>query len=282
MIAGQYPTPGDTRVLIDGQWIDDTLRVSYEEQNRKTPIWGYHQKFFGDVSNGKVIITGTLAIHFRFPGYLMYAIRNKISRRRMEEVNRKIIQEDKNIQGTVGTPFEEPNYDPYETLQGLGVRSVLDLIQSLRTKSVGERAEAILKAGNGFTRYSQVLEAMFASRQESGAEPLENPVTASPDEFTGVDGGFEIEIAYSKTDTPQQGSFYAREQLVGVHLTGSRKVINAGLGGGDLGGSGQSLIEVYPFLAKKVVRYSNYAKDEDASTQTDSAGTGLVERGYTP
>lgn len=280
MQPGQYPTSGDVRVLINGKIVDDSLRISYEEQNRKTPLWGYHQKYTGAVADGKVIITGTLAIHFRFPGYLMYAIKTAMDAERLAEANRKLIAEGTTnpAAGTVGSATNTPPAD-YETKGGAGLISVANTIQRLRRMSPSQRAQAILESGSQFNRYSDLLTAMFAERAQGSDEKVGNPVTESPSAFTGVEGGFDIDIVYAKTDTPGTlGSFYAREKLVGVHLTGSRKVINAGLGGGDLGGSGQSLVEVYPFLAKKVVRYSLHESDRD-STQVGSGGSsppGLV------
>lgn len=273
MIPGQYPTSGDVKVFIDGKWVDDTLRVSVEEECRKVPLWGYHQKFMGGVADGKMIVTGTLAIHFRFPGYLMYAIQGIVDRRKMQEADRLMNAEQRgpDVQGAPQAVSTQTN--PYDQ-GGRGAQSTIALIQSLRRMSPEERATAILEAGNDFQRQSDLLESMFIQRasQDDSTPVGDNPVELSPEALISPHGGFEIELVYAKTETPQ-GSFFVRERILGVHLTGSRKVITAGIGGSDLGGSGQSLIEVYPFLAKKVVRYAAHESD------VTSANYGLANQG---
>lgn len=78
-MPGRYPTPAQTSLYINGVWIDDAYRVSYSKTNPLAPLYGYNEEHFSAVALGKTLVTGSLIISYRYPGYLMAAIKNEVS-----------------------------------------------------------------------------------------------------------------------------------------------------------------------------------------------------------
>ena len=76
MEIGDYPTPAQVTVMLDSTWIDDALRVEYTNQAAKIPIYGYNEVRPSAFVDGRAFVTGSLAVNYRFPGYLTYAACN--------------------------------------------------------------------------------------------------------------------------------------------------------------------------------------------------------------
>jgi len=262
MQPGQYPTAGDARVFINEHWVDDTLRCDVDVQHRKIPLYGYHQKYYADMAAGKVIVTGSLMIHFRFPGYLMYAIGKTLGRKALE-----VYDQDEALRAQLRSPVDRirgqksgAEYPPPPNNRSHA--HLVDLINELRQESVTARIERLTRATTDgeFDRISDTLDALYGNAErvnstgDIGDALYADPVEMSPEDFSGGSAGFNIDIVYNRAQDTWGRGYKIRERVRGVHLTGRRKVLNASTTSGDLGSSGSSLVEIYPFVARNVER----------------------------
>ncbi len=117
-----------------------------------------------------------------------------------------------------------------------------ELIDQIRKASPLERVRLLAQTDPTTSRYvSDLLIAAF----EEPAEVDPSPVLLGPsDDWFGA-MGFDMTVVYGQTN--EMGV-----TLTGMHLTGARKVVSASPGGGDLSGSGQSLLVVYPFFCRSL------------------------------
>lgn len=273
MQFGDYPTPGDVKIYIGGSLVDDAYRVDYDERNGKVPLTGYHQKYYSMMADGKVIVVGNMIVHFRFPGYLTYAIKTVLSRREEgaladSATMASAVDRIAPPAGSPGVPYF-PAAAP-ETSRKTAYRlstkdNVLASIAAIRRMSPSDRVKALtasFKYGY-FEQHSMLLERMYGTYAQnndgSGSkdsestryDPLESPAVMSPNDFENGQRGIDLRLYYGYIGKEDQG-VYVTEVLQGVHFVGRRKVINASTSGGDLSASGQSLLEVYPFIARSV------------------------------
>jgi hypothetical protein len=207
----RYPTSTETKCFINGYWVDDLHRIEYQEQNKKVPLQGYHQKHFAAVADGQSIVVGSMTVIHRYPGYLLAAIAG--------------VTRDNDV---------EPA-DPKERTR------VNEAIRYLRNADPAERVKFLANASpKQFELYSELLEATFNGSPKVRAT---SAVDLTPAELPN---GFDATIYYYRGAAP----VYARK-LIGIHMTGQNAVLSAGMGGGDLGGSGQPLYENYSFFARR-------------------------------
>jgi len=249
MNFGDYPTPGDVKIYIGTNYVDDAYRVDYDERNNKVPLVGYHQKHFVQVADGKVMIVGNIIIHFRFPGYLTYAIKSVLNR-----------MEDGALSDGSGAPQGAASGQPNPTrttAYGLPSKdTVIQAIELIRKSTVDQRVRALVVSHKFgfFDQQSTLLNTVYGQFKGDASpkfDPLESPVEMSPEAFMGAGTGLDLRLYYGYIGGTDQG-VHVTEVLRGVHFTGRRKVVNASTSGGDLSASGQSILEVYPFFARSV------------------------------
>lgn len=210
--SDKYPTSSTAKCLIGGYWIDDVHRIEYKEINGKVPLQGWNQKYIADVADGQCMIQGALTIFYRYPKYLLAAIK---------EATKKM---------------DVPTTDAKEKSR------VVDAINFLRSGSPEDRVKFLANANaDQFRLYSELLDVAFSGEINTFAS---SPVTMAPSE---TPGGFNMRVIYYDGMMP-----YYAENLVGVYMTGRQKVLSAGTGGGDMGGSGMPLYETYSFFARKL------------------------------
>jgi hypothetical protein len=65
-----YPTASSVAAFLDGYHVDQLYQIQYKESNNILPIYGYNDKFFSTVAQGKYIVQGVLVINFITPLYL--------------------------------------------------------------------------------------------------------------------------------------------------------------------------------------------------------------------
>lgn len=278
MNLGDYPTPGDVKLYVDDLWVDDVYRVDYEEQNKKVPLWGYHQKHYADVADGKVIIVGNIIIHYRFPGYLNHALQRVLVARERAQLNdTRVLGSVQPAPGGLGGDSSIPPIYVGSRLGGAlpSIGSFIDEVR--RSKKPEDLVRMLAEASmqGTFEPASLVLQEMLGSNSQffgdrnmiGGAmedAQRHSAVTSAPQDFVGGWKGFDLRLDYGYIGTRTQGVFVS-EVLKGVHLTGRRKVVNASTSGGDLSASGQSLLEVYPFFCREVV--SSVRKESQTSQE---------------
>lgn len=236
MIPGNYPTSSDVRCYINGVLIDDSMRIAHNEENAKIPIYSYNDKHWAIVADSKVSITGNLIINSRFPGYLLRAIE-----RLGPEANTKLGQ------ATIANPIKDR-------------RRVITLMETIRDATVEERARLLATSSpEKFTVMSELLNSAFEipTKLES-----HSPVELGPTESWGGSNGINLTLTFGKP-TPIYG--YVLEN---VHFTSCNEIVNSATGAGDIGGSGQPLLEIYTFIARRIrkdARIPNLQQAVDAA-----------------
>jgi len=74
MSIGSYPTPAQAAIYI-GQWhVDDAYSIDFNWRSTTEPLYDYRRPRFVNASIGKELVIGSLAVNFRYPGYLYTAI----------------------------------------------------------------------------------------------------------------------------------------------------------------------------------------------------------------
>jgi len=65
-----YYTGVDAVIMINGEWVADTVTIQYSLVSNKSPLYGYMSTTFDAVAKGTEIVQGQLTIAFTEPGYL--------------------------------------------------------------------------------------------------------------------------------------------------------------------------------------------------------------------
>ena len=240
MRMGDYPTPAQVTLYLEEVWVDDAYRVEFRKQNPKTPLYGFDEKYFSNVADGQVLVSGNLVINYRYPGYLWNIIAERSTRMDPEALAHNVFASEL----LAASPAKK--IDMIKEARNNGtLNEVTSVMKKITAKNKGHYPSApdlvnqILKDGNG--RYKPI----------------------------------NIKIYFDKPDR----SWYHTE-IVDVHFTGSSMTISAsGTYGGDSSASGQPLFEVYSFFAKNVkpkntTKVISYAPTEISSVQNEPVDTG--------
>ena len=216
MRQGSYPTPAQVSLFLEEVWIDDAYRVEFRKQNPKTPLYGYDEKYFSNVAEGQVIVSGNIVITYRYPGYLWHIIAKR-----------------------------ETEIDPT-------VGAYVNLAADILRANPNQRIEMIREArqkGN-LEKVSSVMQRILGTRNWGSPPKALDLVNDTLKEPFGKYKPFNVKIYFDK---PQSAWYHT--QIEDVHFTGSSMTLSAsGTYGGDSSASGQPIFEVYSFFAKDVVQ----------------------------
>jgi hypothetical protein len=276
--------------------VDDMYRVDFQRRISRQPIYGYDDKKFGFVAEGKELVTGNIIINFRYPGYLrnfILAVRTaeRISQAKVNQIlNGRTDPELLNFAFTEGNTEElsqqieqqDTSEEMLESLANLmlkvsptphamsehsdrkynasGADTIPDNMSFLRDnrRVVANRAAA--RWADSFrTNASTVINALqqrFVRRYAEGE---------SADKFnqTTVGSPLDIDVNNMAFDMSVRygnngTSQYFRRIFKDCYLIGEEETVSASAGvGGDLSSSAQPILEVYPFFARTItVEYS--------------------------
>jgi hypothetical protein len=70
MLDKPYVSPSQVSLWIGDAWVDDACSIEYGQMSGKELYYGYADPHFSAVGQGRVVVTGSLTIHYRFTGYL--------------------------------------------------------------------------------------------------------------------------------------------------------------------------------------------------------------------
>jgi hypothetical protein len=210
-----YPSPAEVKIYIgETNWVDDAYRIDYTISNPKTPLYDYTSKFYKDVAEGHSIVQGQLVINFRFPGYLRYAVADKLK------------------------------IDPgkLRTLE-----TAADLFEDMSKGSAADKIRKLLvyKKAGALTNAKQMSNLMHGG--DINAPGSNRLMNITQDQPTSRDG-FNILIKYGGEE-----ALYTKI-IRNCHLVGEGQVISAAaIAGGDMSSSGMPILEIYSFFAKDIV-----------------------------
>src|SRR5262245_14214984 len=80
MAYGDYLSPSKAALYIDQWLVEDCYDVRWQVDDSTSPSFDYARREYQAISPGKVMVSGSLAITFRYPGYLTTAIDDVQSR----------------------------------------------------------------------------------------------------------------------------------------------------------------------------------------------------------
>jgi len=214
MRKGDYPTPAQVSMYLEEVWLDDAYRVEFRKQNPKTPLYGFDEKYFSNVAEGQVIVTGNLIINYRYPGYLWTVIAD-----RMRRLN--------------------PEMGAYTAFAA----DVLRATPSQRIEMIRQARQA------GYLEMTtSVMTRLIGNKSWGTTVEAPDLVNSLLKDSRGHYSPINIKIYFDKPNLA-----WYHSNIIDVHFTGSSMTISAsGSYGGDSSASGQPIFEVYSFFAKDI------------------------------
>lgn len=191
MAIDDYLTPTNVSIWVGDAKVDDAYRVDWEARSAKTPLYGWADKQYRSVAEGREIITGRLIITYRFPGYLFTALSN------------------------IGVTRHKPDD-----------RTVSDLrntLIDLRGGTTEKRVETLMRTAQqgtlqDFNKHKLLMEAMLSSNtaQDKSMYKL------------SADKGFDISVRYGPVDAYHLEKVLRDVHIVGESQTVSASATGGG------------------------------------------------------
>lgn len=238
MPIGDYPTPAQAGIYI-GQWhVDEAYSIDFNWRSTTGPLFDYRRPRMVNAAIGKELVIGSLAINFRYPGYLFHAI---------AETWKKL-------------PDELAGPDISTALEGArnGTSYVENYLDVMRSGTIAERINLLLEAAakgptalRKVSALGYVAESLLAGGDARGK-------TQYPDVFdaqfegTGRVLPIDVWIHYGDLDEP-----HLAKVIKNVVFTSKGEQLHAGaMAAGGLSASGINVLEVYSFFAETVESYT--------------------------
>lgn len=257
MSVDTYLTPSNTTIWIGDIKLDDAFRVDWTANNAKAPLYGWADKQYRAVADGRQIVTGRLIMNYRFPGYLYTAIQN--ARNTLTEVPGLREEREK----------------------------LRQRLQTLRDGSAEAKAEVLmqtLQRGDltEFHRYESLLRAIYDpdaqinQKNAFSSKPSSDKII-SPYKIPMNRGPFDIKILYGSTNLH---SYQIEKIIKGVFIVGESQTISgSATGGGDISSSGSPIYEIYNFMAREISEFVRQPQPRQQDLNDIPGYNGAVSNG---
>lgn len=228
-----YPTPSQSAIYIGEYHIDDAYAVDWNSNDSNSPLYTYFKKTYVNVSLGKQLVTGSLAINFRYPGYLTYAVaeaRKTFTTAQINEISQHTRDGKASLEFYLDTMRSGSTEDRLRLLMESAAQGAEQLDKMSALSFMAQSGGANIDQGGATTRYLEVFD-------------VQNPweVETSP---------IDIWVHYGDLDQS-----HIADIIEDVMFTGKSKQIQAGvLSGGGISASGNNILELYSFYAKRVTQ----------------------------
>jgi len=258
----EYFSGSQASLYIGDVWVDEVTSLSFARHQNRTPLYGYADQLFRQVSKGQVLVQGSFSINFKEAGYLWLVLNRykKIMRHR-----RHMLEEGKNLRRplspfSVGKSAEE--IDPHTIEQIVNGDVVgFDRNKILQEIAAGEdvSAAALSRTRRGtranLTGFSSSDRAngTFAGKAESAFEAFENKVwkTESNEVLNSMTrqadhhdlNPFDIFVVFGDY-TGNDNENHTVQKLTDVYILGNSKQIVI---------DGQPIQEVYSFIGRNII-----------------------------
>lgn len=232
MAYGNYPTPSQTGIYVGEFHVDDAYSVEWKYRDNRTPMYSYFDQEVVNVAHGKKIVVGSIAINFRYPGYLPFAIKEARQKKYDADQIRNIQQE--------GHSY----FDQY--------------LDEMRTGDANERMRLLLQAAAIGPKALEKMSALAYISSLSGT-PVEGAIGRQI-EFQDVfdvqdEGNGGIIPVDIRTHFGDIDEVHVAEIIEDVVFVGESQQIQAGAtAAGGLSASGSNILQVYSFWARKVTK----------------------------
>lgn len=232
-----YKNPTDTYVFIENIWMDDIYRVDFNRNFSRSPQYGYRDKRYGQISEGRELITGNIVINFSEPGYLSAAIAGLQSNYPNKVNTKNPYNEIENLKKEINSRIEEI-YQTYEPGSAERRQGIARLYSYAASVGMSEYTTSIFRDAFAKTEPKKVRNSY------TFVDPFEQK------------RHFNIQLYYGHPDDPDA----IVEELEMCALLGQSKTMSAaGSPNGDMSSSAQVILEVYPFVARNI-RYIENSK----------------------
>jgi hypothetical protein len=233
-----YFSGSQLSIYIGDILVDEVVRLGYNFQHDKIPIFGYASDEADTIAWGKKIVQGEFAINYKEEAYLQIILASWLKRQgaavkvveggQHGEFARENIE---NILRTdyLGNPSDNEAYKALRILESLyGFQDI-----SQDSPSIGEQSPA--------NTFEQVAEHLENHLWRGGEANLRGGDVTSYDQLTVPTHHktpFNIHLVFGDYGNPYAN--HTSKRIRGVHLTGQAQTLIL---------NGQPVFEVYPFIA---------------------------------
>jgi len=254
MRDGSYPTPAQVSVFVGNVWVDDAYRIEVRDQNQLIPLYGYADKEFTAVAQGKRIVQGSLIINYRYPEYLLAAI---------DGHGHKKVE----MESAVALAH---------ALQNADITERIAILEQARMNGVGKEMREVFTS-------KYLKEVTFNSPEDLRTRFLLErwyPSATSLPSTMQMDPKREISLRIW-FDMQERARYYT--SIEGVRFVGRAMTVSNAAGGGDASSSGQPLYEIYTFFAKRIEnrKVQRWTRDPTSDAYGSSDQTEILN-GLTP
>lgn len=223
-----YKSPVDTYIFVNDVWVEDVYRVDWDLKRSRVPIYGYDDVYYGQVAEGKQIITGTILVNFTDTSYFTAALRGLHlsglgNQRKIDPYDRI-----KNLKDRISKEIEEAYKEDDEITRGKSLSRIMRFA----------RKEGLQDYFVNFMR--DLFKPVSSNRLTSLG--FEDPIDFNPRHF-------KLQIYYGH---PSSRNVRIREFRKCALMGEGQTISAAGAPNGDMSSSAQVILEVYPFIAQSI------------------------------
>jgi len=262
----EYFSGAQASIYIGDVLVDEVTSINYQVSQSRTPLYGYADQLFRDVSKGVVLVQGSFSVNFKEAGYLWLVLnRYRELVRHQPSLMGEVGKGDLFNKKSTGDPLVDANIE--KLINGeLGVADRNRILQDAAASPEGGSLADLGLSGagddlRGFASLARgQAEGGSAGLAENVFEAFENRIWDDADDFgLGENGGlekqhrraddpelnpFDIFVTFGDYDGQNDHHNHTVQKLVGVHILGTSKQIVI---------DGQPIQEVYSFIARNVV-----------------------------
>lgn len=241
----EYFSGSQVGIFIGDIWVDEITSFEFMVGQSKSPLYGYSDELFRDVTQGRVLVQGQFSINFKEAGYLFLIL----DRYRKKMKNLKSISET-----TVGQNISESMRGAFVQDQFINQQNIEQVVNGETSVFNNNQLFASLAGFSSSTRAgarNNVFQQDSLGRAENLFEQFENAVwghqtTAELDINRRSDdhrlNPFDIYIGYG--DFHDDTLNHTIQRITDVHILNSQKGFAA---------DGRPIQEVYTFIARNVI-----------------------------
>jgi len=259
-MATVHFTPSQVRLILNGYIIDEAHGIDYDIMDERTPLFGFRDRTFADISVGRTLVYGNLYINFVYKGYLLQAIAHTKNIRhalpfganfetpvsysqlimdalgendelRSAGIPDSVVKDPVKIRALLANTFEKQDVKNFNEV----AKATQDEFWRTNKRNNSQSIETVTK--------NKVTEQAFRKAVASGrsGDYPKNMLVARPGSLTTP---FDLTIAYGmEADNPMYN-----EVIQDVYIKGQSKVIRASVAGAE-----DILLERYQFVARTIV-----------------------------
>jgi hypothetical protein len=233
-----YFSGSQAAVYIGDIWVDDINYIEWTLQQTRTPLYGYNDTLFRDVSKGQVIVQGSFRINFREAGYLFLILDRYRSIMKGEtSLIKGGIKEDATIESVInGTANPLTRADVNRSLSGYS-QSEKEFDRTQQLTSAFLRGYSNIKS-NPTARFDELEQEIWGSgKNGTTTNILES--TARRADYPDLNP-FDIFVTFGEHNSKHA----TIQKLTNVHILGNNKSIAVGA---------EPIQEIYTFIARNVL-----------------------------